>query len=474
MWMAALFWSPQFHTPMGIAIDDVLDCLYVADRDNNAIRLLDLGEGQTSTFLPNTNTFVPASLISKPVGVQVDADGNVFVLNRGSTNLFSTNGTVLEFDFLSNLIATNATKLTNAAGMAIDSADDIYVTVRSNSVIEITPGGTITTIATITNAGTSLQGIVVKHNGLLAVADSGRNGIYLINPATGLVTTNTGFNGAGDYIGPDNRGATGLSIKYNQPSGVAEAGDGSLIVSDTGNNRVKVISTTGIVTNLYGVPSTYWSGKTPGWLDGTVKVPDSVIPNVQARLPVGLAFASDGSLYTTEDYYQLIRKVTGSGLPQPPPPPTQVPSPMIGWAAFPATSVPIAYTSVFQAGSTNFSSFVFNNDVPIVIEGTSGSQTFYTFGATSGSVPDPTSASTSAPNYQDGILSNNIANFTVAQIMPDLTIKAIGEKNDGSPNSGIVQARFQFITGNPLITGINAAQFYRQRHHQRRVDVLYH
>jgi hypothetical protein len=52
-----------------------------------------------------------------------------------------------------------------------------------------------------------------------------------------------------------------------------------------------------------------------------------------------------------------------------------------------------------------------------------------------------------------------VAYYTVAQALPDLTIVAIGEENNGSPNSAVVQARFQFVTGNPLITGFNAAQF---------------
>ena len=308
-----------FHTPVGIAYDGMWNCLYVADRDNNAVRMLDLGEGQTYTIFPNT--FVPTNLVNHPVGVQVDAYGDIFVLNRGSTNLNNTIGSVMEFDstFFA-VIATNATRLTNAAGMALDNVGNIYVTVRSNAVIQIAPNGTVSTIATITNAGTSLQGIVVKHNGLLAVCDSGRNGIYLINPTNGLVTTNSGFNGPGDYTGINNRGAIGTSVKYFQPAGIAEAGDGSLIVVDTGNNRVKVVSTVGVVTNLFGVSSNYWGGSYPGWFDGAVTVPDSISPNEQSRLPVGITLASDGTLYDTEDYYHVIRHATGTGLTPPFPP----------------------------------------------------------------------------------------------------------------------------------------------------------
>jgi hypothetical protein len=296
----------------------------------------------------------------------------------------------------------------------------------------------------------------VRPDGLIAACDSGRNGILLINPTTGIVTTNTGFNGQGDYTGVNNIGATPATAKFCQPYGVAAAGDGSLIVTDHGNHRVKVVNSSGITTNLYGVASNYWGGTYPGWYDGTVYVPDSIAPNVQSRLPTGVAFASDGTVYTTEDYYHIIRKVTGAGLPQPPPPPPQVPAPEIGWVAYQEDSFGY-FRSVLQVGS----SFVFNNDVIIAIKGTAGSQTYFDYGVTPavGSIPDPTpSNSTTPPDYQDGWFPDQV-NPTAVPMMPDVTIKAIGEKTDGSPNSPIVQSRFQFVTANPLIFGDNAALF---------------
>ena len=53
------------------------------------------------------------------VGVAVDGDGKVHVLNRGDGN----NGTLLTFDSVGrggNLLATRATGLVNAAGIALD------------------------------------------------------------------------------------------------------------------------------------------------------------------------------------------------------------------------------------------------------------------------------------------------------------------------------------------------------------------
>jgi len=51
-----------------------------------------------------------------------------------------------------------AVRLTNAAGMALDSVGNIYLTVQSNKLIRIAIGTTNqTTIATVTNVGTSCR-----------------------------------------------------------------------------------------------------------------------------------------------------------------------------------------------------------------------------------------------------------------------------------------------------------------------------
>src|ERR1043165_2298455 len=271
----------QFNTPYGIALDNTGNNLFVADRDNNAIRQLDLLGNQTFTFATN--------LINKPVGVAVDGAGSVYVLNRGN----GANGNVLKFaspNLGGDLLATSPANLINAAGIALDPLTNIYVTVQDNTLIQITPAGVTTTVATIANAGTSLKGITVKRDGRIAACDAGLHGIYLIDPSSGSYTQHAGFHGAGDFATANNV-ASSSTAKFNQPYGVAEAGDGTLVVTEMGNHRVKAALTSGVVTNLYGVKSNYWvlgaasDGIFPGWWDGTVAVPDT-FGTVESRSPV--------------------------------------------------------------------------------------------------------------------------------------------------------------------------------------------
>lgn len=541
----------QFHTPIGLAQDSTGEYLFVADRDNNAIRVVDLLSSPdiynfTYTFAPVPG-FTPANVIVNPVGVALDADDNIYVLNRGD----GINGTVVVFDYYGNLLRTNATGLANANAITLDTANNVYVT-AGNTLIRIPSGGVKTTVATVPNAGASLQGLVVMDNGMIAACDSGRNGILLINPTNGAISTLTGFNGAGDnnivWESTPNRGIGKATAMFNQPYGLAKAGNGMLIVADYGNNRVKVVNSVGTVTNLYGVNSNLWYGTWPGWRDGSVVVPDAP-GDIEARLPNGVLFAQDGTVYVTEDYYHLIRKVTGANLPPVPlpappapgaptiltvltnfgqvsltwsavagtsvtynvkrspsdggpytiivntsatnytdttvldgttyyyvvsavgaggegpdsaqisatPPLAPVPDPQIGYVEFPATASPV-YSSVFHA----VSSYVAYNDTVLVIKGTPGSGTYYTVGYTNNAaaVANPTLVSASIPSdYQDGLYPPDVVQYTISQVAPFLTVKAIGAKSDGSPNSAVVRTLFQFVTGNPNINGNNAAQF---------------
>ncbi len=292
-----------FKTPIGIAVDQGNDNLYVADRDNNAVRLLDLVGGQTYTFATNQ--------VNKPVGVVLDGDDNVYVLNRGTGTTVSTNGTVLEFDYYGYLIATNASNLTNAAAIAIDPAGNLYVTERTNLLVRLTTTNPVP-VATVTIPNAFLQGISVMANGMIAACDYNRNGIYTIDPNTGIVTTNAGFNGQGDGTGIENRGVFNSRAQFFQPYGVVASGDGTLIVTDFGNDRVKVVTASGITTNFYGVASNVWLSPFPGWRDGTVSIPD-LKGGVSSRSPAGVALSVDGSaVYTTEDFYSVIRKVSGT------------------------------------------------------------------------------------------------------------------------------------------------------------------
>ena len=77
---------PRYSTPCGLALNSAGTTLYIADRDNNAIRDVNLTTGIITT-LAGTGTFgstgdngpATAAALSSPRSVAVDASGNVFI-----------------------------------------------------------------------------------------------------------------------------------------------------------------------------------------------------------------------------------------------------------------------------------------------------------------------------------------------------------------------------------------------------------
>jgi len=310
----------QFNFPESVALDPSGTLLFVADYTNNAVRQVTF-PGSASTSV--TTTFARNSDgISRPVAVFVDGNTNVFVLNRGN----GTNGNILEYSALYAMynvppifVATNAIHLTNATAMAVDGLTNFYVTVRSNMVIKINQFGGVSTVGIITNANTSLRGITILDNGQIALTDCGNHGIWIMNPLNTSLSNNavklTGFHGPGDTNGPP------IFSAFNRPEGISKAANNVLVVADRGNNKVKLVDAiSGTVSRLYGVRSNIWvqglpkNGIFPGWWDGTVDPNENDSGSVEAREPFGVYVAQDGSVFTTEVYYDLIRKVTATGL----------------------------------------------------------------------------------------------------------------------------------------------------------------
>jgi len=324
----------QFHNPAGMALDPSGTFLFLADYDNSAIRLIsDVGNTANST----TITYIPSNIvdavfpgptgIDHPLAVTVDGATNIFVLNHGN----GTNGTIIAFsgiymnDNFFDPGPTLVANLVNATAMTMDFNDNLYVTVNKNTVIKVTPVGNsavVTTVGTVATTafatnGVSLQGIALMANGNLALTDAGNNGVWLMTPA-GSVTNLAGFNGPGDNIG--------RPARFFAPKGISAAGNGALVVADNGNHKVKVIDQNGVVTLLYGVSSNLWlsgGNSYPGWYDGPGTATQG---SAEARLPVGVLVAPDASVYTTEDYYQVLRHVTSAGLMAPAVPVPPAPS----------------------------------------------------------------------------------------------------------------------------------------------------
>ncbi|MEI8095328.1 MAG: immunoglobulin-like domain-containing protein, partial [Spirochaetales bacterium] len=142
--------------------------------------------------------------------------------------------------------------------------------------------------------------IVKDSAGNLFVADTTNNRIRKITTA-GVVTTLAGGGNSSSNVD-----GTGASATFANPRGIAIDSSDNLYVADYTGNRIRKVTPAGVVTTLAGWAPT--NSSTPGlFADGTGT-------NARFSSPSALAFGPDGALYVSDTYNHSIRKVTLAGV----------------------------------------------------------------------------------------------------------------------------------------------------------------
>lgn len=189
-------------------------------------------------------------------------------------------------------------------GVAVDASGTVYVADSSNNVIrKITPQGVVTTLAgskasgSVDGVGPRASfncpgGVAVDHSGNVYVADSSNHMIRKIS-AAGVVTTLAGSTTSGSMDG------TGVAARFHYPTGVAVDPSGTVYVADYLNNKIRKITSGGVVTTLAGSAAT-------GSADGTGA-------SAFFHYPSGVAVDATGNIYVADSYNHMIRKITPAG-----------------------------------------------------------------------------------------------------------------------------------------------------------------
>jgi uncharacterized protein (TIGR03437 family) len=202
----------RLYLPYGVALDSAGD-LYIADTFNNRIRKVTNGIISTVAGCSLSGSCewgdgVPASsaYVNSPMGVTVDSSGRLYFSDTNNNRVrMVSNGivtTVAGSGYLSGYLpgfggdggpATSA-QLNFPWGLAADSLGNLYIADECNGLIRKVSGGVITTIAGGGTAygenipATSAQigypaGIAVDSAGNVYITDSGANRVHVLTPS---------------------------------------------------------------------------------------------------------------------------------------------------------------------------------------------------------------------------------------------------------------------------------------------------
>jgi sugar lactone lactonase YvrE len=300
--------NAQFNNPTGIAVD-ASGTVYVADNYNSAIREIS-PNGFVSTLGNASNIFY------LPFGVAVDAFGYIYVADTYNNEIRKI--TPVQVSTLAGSTVSgnsngqgSSARFNNPHGIIIDALGNKYIADMYNNIIrKITPGGLVSTLAGSGIAGSiDGQGVAASFNGPtdiafdlsgnLYVSDTYNNKIRIISP-TGLVSTFAGSTIAGSTDGQ------GTAAGFNMPRGITMDASGNLFVADYGNSKIRMITADGLVSTLAPYVQSGTNGQTsplvfihPQGITsyyGNIYVADSINNNIIMIQPNGSADTLAGSI----------------------------------------------------------------------------------------------------------------------------------------------------------------------------------
>ena len=206
-------------------------------------------------------------------------------------------------------------------GVATASDGGLYIADRvNNRVRRVLPNGTITTVAGTGVAGFSGDGgpatnatldfihdVAETPSGGFVIADTRNQRIRYVAPS-GIITTAAGSGPYGCFCsgGFSGDGGPATAARLSNPHGIDVGPDGSILIADTDNNRVRLVDPSGTITTVAG------SGPTGS---GTGGYGGDGGPATSARLrrPFGVAWMPGGGFLIADSGNAVIRRVWPNG-----------------------------------------------------------------------------------------------------------------------------------------------------------------
>jgi sugar lactone lactonase YvrE len=273
------------NRPTGVTAD-ISGNMFFADSLNNRVRkvtssssgIINTVAGNGSSGFGGDGGPANAAQLSRPSGVAIDSMGNLFIADTLNNRI--------------RLVSTSGQISTYAGNGNCDKGDDDPPGQDDNSrSANIGDGGKATNALLCAPTG-----LTVDRIGNLYIADTGHNRIRKVSPS-GIISTIAGTGSSGS----NGDGGPATSAALAGPTGLALDVAADLFVADTGNNKVRVVNTGGMISTFAGTGSSGFAG------DGG--------PATSAKLagPTGLGIDPGGNVYVSDTKNNRIRVIKMAG-----------------------------------------------------------------------------------------------------------------------------------------------------------------
>ena len=254
--------AAQLDTPTGVAVDAGGN-VYIADSHNHCIRKVSGGTiitfaGSGISGFSGDGAAATSARLSLPSGVAVDAIGNVYIADTNNERIRKvSSGTITSFAgdgeelFAGDGAAATAAALDSPTGVAVDAIGNVYIADRLNQRIRKVSNGTITSIAGTSAAGFSgdggfasaailarPSGVSVDSGGNVYIADTGNQRIREVSSGAAGASVIATVAGSGAQGFGGDLGLATAAI-FNSPRSVASDASGNLSIADKLNQRLR-------------------------------------------------------------------------------------------------------------------------------------------------------------------------------------------------------------------------------------------
>jgi gliding motility-associated-like protein len=252
------------------------------------------------------------------MGLAIDNAGNVYIADHDNNVIRVVNSAGIISTFAGNHSVgfsgdggpASAAALYHPSWLTTDNFGNLYFIDQNNAVIrKVDPSGIITTL-TNGSSGYSgdggplsaatfrtLTGITIDNAGNMYISDWGNNVIRKVN-TSGIVSTIAGTGTAG-FSGD---GGPATAAQLNLPYQVKLDNAGNIYIPDNGNTRIRKINTAGIITTIAGTGGFGYSG------DGGAATAATF------RYPWALSLDNNDNIYITDAGTDVIRKINTAGI----------------------------------------------------------------------------------------------------------------------------------------------------------------